>query len=38
MGQKWYQWIAYDFILLRYTFFKFKGPCPFKLKKRFSVA
>jgi hypothetical protein len=33
MGQKWYQWIAYDFPLFHWTFFfNFKGSWPLKLK------
>jgi hypothetical protein len=33
MGQKWFQWIADNFPLFRWTFFlNFKGPWPFKIK------
>jgi hypothetical protein len=31
MGQKWYQSKAYDLSLFWWTFFFFKGTCPFKL-------
>jgi hypothetical protein len=38
MGQKWYQSTAYGFLLLRWTFFKSKGPPLFKKRKRvFSI-
>jgi hypothetical protein len=36
VGQKWHQSTADGFLLFRWTyFFKFKGPCPFKLNKTF---
>jgi hypothetical protein len=38
VGQKWYQSIAYDFPLSRWTFFSnLKGAGPLNLKKVFSV-